>query len=153
MSSGRKRARDHLKPLTEDSCLGVPDDLWNDLNLEFSFTVDASSTHRNAKCARHWTLEEDGLSQSWTGETVWCHPLFDRNIYDWVQKGCCAKNCLSVFLLPASTDTKWFSLVWDHVRHKPRPGCEVRFLPRRLKYKPAGNCAAFASCVVVIKNR
>jgi phage N-6-adenine-methyltransferase len=151
MSKGKRKARDHLKVLKETSYLGVPDDLFDKLNSEFSFTVDASSSHSNAKCVKHWTREENGLSQCWQGEVVWCNPLFDRDIKLWVKKGVESSNCTVVYLLPVSTDTAWFAMVWDHQQHRPLPGCEVRFLPRRLKYKPAKRCAAFASCIVVVR--
>jgi len=153
MNIGKRKARDHAKELTEDSCLGVPDDLWRDLTTEFPFTVDACSTHVNAKLPRHWTREENGLEQCWDNEIIWCHPLFDRSILKWIEKGTEAKNSIIVYLLPASTDTRWFARVWDHETHRARPGCEVRFLPKRLHYKPASRCAAFASCIVVIRNQ
>lgn len=153
MSSFRASARDHLKPLNEDSCLGVSDDLWEALNAEFRFTVDACSSDSNAKLPRHWTAKDDGLSQKWNGERVWCHPLFDRNIVRWIEKGARSRRCTAVYLLPASTDTRWFSIVWNHKKHRPRRGWEVRFLPKRLKYKPAKRCAAFASCIVIKRRR
>lgn len=152
MPKGRAIARTWTKKLTEESALGVPDELWDDLSAEFPFTVDACATAANAKLPRFWTKADDGLKQSWEGEVVWCHPLFDRDIILWIQKAVRAKNCTTVFLLPASTDTRWFSLIWDHYMHKARPGVEIRFLNKRLKYKPAQKCAAFASVVIIVKN-
>ena len=43
----------------------TPNELFLELNKEFSFTLDAASSHENAKCERHYTEKEDGLSQNW----------------------------------------------------------------------------------------
>lgn len=131
--------------------LGTPDDLFAALHAEFRFTVDAASSHENALLPRHWTLAEDGLAQDWRGEVVYCNPMYDRNIKLWIRKALETPDCTAVFLLPVSTDTEWFALAWDHERHRPRPRCEVRFLRRRLKFKPASKPAAFGSVLVVVR--
>ena len=64
----------------------TPQDLFDRLNEEFHFTVDAASTHENAKCEKHWTEKEDGLKQDWSGETVWVHPPYGRNVPMWTRK-------------------------------------------------------------------
>lgn len=45
----------------------TPQDLFNKLDEEFKFTLDPCSTDENAKCKKHYTIKEDGLSQSWGG--------------------------------------------------------------------------------------
>ena len=45
----------------------TPQAFFDELNKEFGFTLDPCSTHDNAKCAKHYTREEDGLSKSWGG--------------------------------------------------------------------------------------
>ena len=151
-SEGRIAARDNKRKLTEDSCLGVPDWLWEELNNEFHFTVDVCSSDLNHKCDRYYTKETNGLAQDWRGEVVWCHPLFDRQIVQWVEKALRSINTTTVFLLPVSTDTRWFSLIWDHTTHRPRDeNISIRFMPKRLRYKPAESYAAFSSLVIVIK--
>jgi DNA N-6-adenine-methyltransferase (Dam) len=152
-ANGLKRARDWQKPLTEESYLGVPDDLWANLDDEFNFTVDAASSDANYRVERHWTLADDGLSQSWENEVVWVNPLFDRQSHLWVVKALRTDNCVAVYLLPASTSSQAFKFVWDHSAQPqgPRPGCEIRFCPHRLRYKGAKNPAAFDSMVVVIR--
>lgn len=136
----------------EGRFLGVPDDLWESLNKEFHFTVDACASKVNAKCVRFWTKTDDGLTKDWDEEVLWCNPLFDRDIIKWIRKGLKAKNAIVVYLLPASTDSNWFSLIWDHERHQAKENVQVRFLKKRLKYKPAINKAHFASVVIVIRN-
>ena len=45
----------------------TPQAFFNKLNEEFQFDLDPCSTHENAKCEKHYTIEEDGLSQDWGG--------------------------------------------------------------------------------------
>ena len=64
----------------------TPIDLFNTLDREFHFTLDAASTHENAKCKKHYTIAENGLKQSWAGETVWLNPPYGRGIGQWMKK-------------------------------------------------------------------
>ena len=56
----------------------TPQDLFDGLNEEFHFDLDPCSTHENAKCERHYTIDddglstqdEDGLSRSWGVQSV-----------------------------------------------------------------------------------
>ena len=45
----------------------TPQSFFDMLNREFSFTLDPCSTHENAKCLKHYTKDDDGLSQNWGG--------------------------------------------------------------------------------------
>lgn len=45
----------------------TPQELFNELDKEFNFTLDPCSTHENAKCKLHYTKKEDGLKKSWGG--------------------------------------------------------------------------------------
>ena len=85
----------------------TPQDLFDKLNEEFHFTLDPCSTDENAKCDKHYTIKDDGLSKSWDGERVFCNPPYGREIGKWVRKAAESK-ALTVMLLPARTDTKWF---------------------------------------------
>ena len=64
----------------------TPQRLFDDLNKEFNFTLDPCATTENAKCERFFTKAQDGLSQSWKGERVFCNPPYGRNIVKWVSK-------------------------------------------------------------------
>ncbi len=48
---------------SESNEWGTPKELFDELDTEFHFTLDPCSTHENAKCKKHYTVEEDGLSQ------------------------------------------------------------------------------------------
>lgn len=43
----------------------TPDDLFDALNREFNFVLDAAATDENAKCKRYYTPETDGLHSTW----------------------------------------------------------------------------------------
>lgn len=71
------------------------------------FTVDVCAEVWSAKCPKYYTIDDDGLSQDWEGERVWCNPPYE-NIRPWLEKGLHSRAKLAVFLLPSSTDVKWF---------------------------------------------
>ena len=45
----------------------TPREFFNKLDEEFHFNLDPCSTHENAKCEKHYTIADDGLSQDWGG--------------------------------------------------------------------------------------
>lgn len=130
---------------SETDLWSTPQEFFDKLNEEFNFTLDPCSTHENAKCRLHFTIEEDGLKQDWGGETVYCNPPYGREISKWVKK--CyeegqRKHTKVVMLLPARTDTKWFH---DYIYKKAK----IRFIKGRLKFGDSKNSAPFPSMVVI----
>lgn len=63
----------------------TPQDFFDALNSEFSFTVDVCALPENAKCERYFTPEQDGLQQQWQG-ICWMNPPYGREIGKWVRK-------------------------------------------------------------------
>lgn len=45
----------------------TPIDLFNALNSEFNFNLDAAATANNHKCDKYFTMEDDGLQKNWGG--------------------------------------------------------------------------------------
>lgn len=127
---------------------GTPQALFDELDQEFHFTLDPCSTHENAKCEKHYTAEDNGLSQDWTGEVVFCNPPYGREIPKWVEKAA-ASHATTVMLIPARTDTRYFH---DWIYGK----AEIRFLRGRVRFekKPGvpGDAAPFPSMIVVFRN-
>lgn len=124
----------------------TPQHVFDELNKEFDFTLDPCSTHENAKCEYHFTKEEDGLSQNWGGQRVFCNPPYGKELIKWVKK-ChdeAIKGAFVVMLIPARTDTKWFH---EYIYHKAK----IRFIRGRLKFGNAKNSAPFPSMIVVFK--
>ena len=109
----------------------TPRDFFDALDAEFGFTLDPCSSDANAKCARHWTRADDGLSKDWSGERVFMNPPYGREIGRWVEKAATSGAEIVVGLLPARTDTAWFH---DWVYGK----AELRFLRGRLKFAQGG---------------
>ena len=64
----------------------TPQALFDKLNAEFQFTLDPCATDENAKCAKYYTIKQDGLKQDWTGETVYCNPPYGREMPAWIKK-------------------------------------------------------------------
>lgn len=121
----------------------TPQRLFEQLDRTYSFTLDACATAENAKCAKYYTPEEDGLAQPWEGR-VWCNPPYGREIGKWVKKAweSARSGATVVMLLPARTDTKWF--------HRYLYGkAELRFLEGRIKFSGSRNSAPFPSMVAV----
>lgn len=109
----------------------TPQEFYDQLNDEFHFTLDPCADESNHKCDKYYTKEQDGLSQDWSGERVFCNPPYGRAIGDWVKK-CAECACdIAVMLIPARTDTRWFH---QYIYGKT----EVRFIKGRLKFGGGG---------------
>ena len=65
----------------------TPKYLFNYFNDHFNFTLDPCATKENALCEKYFTIEENGLNQSWENETVFMNPPYGRYITEkWVKK-------------------------------------------------------------------
>ena len=125
----------------------TPRDLFDELNAEFHFDLDAASTDENALCERHYTKDDDGLSQPWEG-SVWCNPPYGRQVGEWVRKAAESnRGGVTVMLLPARTETRWW------VDWVVGYATEIRFVKGRLKFGDSGNSAPFPSAVVIYDRR
>ena len=102
----------------------TPKVIWESLSNEFNFTVDACASDKNHLVPKYWTKENSALDNNWNGEVIYCHPMYDSKIPKFIKKAIDSK-CLSVFLLPASTNAIYF-----HKYLYKKPNVEIRFLPR-----------------------
>jgi len=125
----------------------TPRDFYAQLDQEFGFSLDVCALPENAKCARYYTPEDDGLSQSWNG-VCWMNPPYGREIGGWVEKAFSSalNGATVVCLLPARTDTRWWHS-WVMLAD------EIRFIRGRLKFGESRNSAPFPSAVVVFRPR
>lgn len=64
----------------------TPQAFFDELDKEFHFTLDPCATVENAKCEKFYMKEDDGLSKSWAGETVFMNPPYGREISKWIKK-------------------------------------------------------------------
>lgn len=109
----------------------TPQDLFDELDAEFHFELDTCATSENAKCARFYTAQDDGLARPWDANVCWCNPPYGRSVSAWVAKAAQSANegRTIVMLLPARTDTKWF-----HEYIYGRKDVEIRFLKGRVRF-------------------
>lgn len=121
----------------------TPQDLFERLDSEFYFTLDVCANSENHKLPAYITKEDDGLKVKWGGRN-WMNPPYGREIGKWVKKA--SENPMTVCLLPARTDTKWFH---DYIYKKDN--VEIRFLKGRLKFGDSKNSAPFPSMVVIFR--
>lgn len=133
----------------------TPDALFKPLDKEFHFTLDPCSNHENAKCKKHYTIEEDGLYQSWTNEIVFMNPPYS-NLMTWVRKAKYESwiyNAIVVCILPCDTSTKWFhDFLWLKELHRSRDGVQLRFPKGRYKFGKYTTSPQFATIIAVLRN-
>lgn len=126
----------------------TPQAFFDELNAEFHFTLDPCATPQNAKCPKYYTKEQDGLSQSWDGERVFCNPPYGREIGKWIEKAsrevCGGGYTVVVMLVPARTDTKYFH---EFIYGK----AEIRFIRGRLHFNDSKMGAPFPSMIVIFR--
>lgn len=130
----------------------TPPEVFTPLDQEFNFTLDPCAEESTAKCKKFFTVSDNGLYQSWEGETVFCNPPYGRHLSKWVAK--CVlegrkKDTTVVMLIPSRTDTAYFH---DYILPN---ASDVRFLRGRIKFLMNGqrkDAAPFGSLVAVFKN-
>lgn len=134
------------KPASKTIEWATPDAVFCQLEREFgTFDLDPCATPGNARAPRFFTLQDNGLMQTWGG-LVYMNPPYGRGIGEWVRKAHAEADygALVVCLLPASTDAWWWH---DHCL----AAAEIRFIRGRLKFKGALHNAPFPSVIVVFR--
>jgi len=122
----------------------TPQKFFDKYDAIFNFTLDVCATKDNAKCAAYYTIEDNGLSQSWAG-VCWMNPPYGREIGVWMKKAyeSSLQGATVVCLVPSRTDTKWW--------HDYAMQGQIEFIKGRLKFGDAKNSAPFPSAIVVFK--
>lgn len=132
----------------------TPLDVFNTINMKYKCTLDVCCNIKNKKCDRYFTIEDDGLKQSWKtsdNEYAFCNPPYGRKIVDWFKKAIeeFKNNNQSVFLVPNRTDTKWFhNYILPNVSY-------IYFATSRIKFLTGNNQiynSTFPSVVLVFSN-
>jgi site-specific DNA-methyltransferase (adenine-specific) len=131
---------------------GTPKKLFDKLNQEFNFTLDASASFDNHKVNNYFDIEKNGLSQNWNG-IVWCNPPYS-NVKEWIKKSYeeSEKGAVVVLLIFSKTDTKY----WHDFVMKAD---EIRFVKGRIPFeknkdvfiKNKSGTAPAPSCIIVFK--
>lgn len=128
----------------------TPQYLFKWLDDQYHFTLDPCCTHETAKCVKHFTLNDSGLTKSWGEETVFMNPPYGREIGIWIKKAYEASlaGATVVCLIPARTDTKWW---YDYCLEADN----ICFLTGRVKFIENGistkDSAPFPSAIVTFQ--
>jgi phage N-6-adenine-methyltransferase len=138
----------------------TPSALFQELDAEFGFALDAAARPENTKC-RTWFgpggAVADALAVRWTdylsgsSRAVFLNPPYSR-CRDFITTAAASaqQGLLVVALVPARTDTRWWhDHIWDHRHHDWRPDVRVRFLKGRLRFGTEQNSAPFPSAIVM----
>jgi phage N-6-adenine-methyltransferase len=125
----------------------TPQAFFDELNMEFGFTLDVCADDWNHKCNRYFTKQDDGLAQVWSG-VCWMNPPYGREIGAWMSKAVEAwrGGATVVCLVPARTDTAWW--------HDFAMLGEITFIRGRLKFvnrEGTGDAAPFPSALIVYR--
>lgn len=143
---GEGKERHKLSALfsSDKSDWETPQFLFDALNHEFHFTLDAAASMENRKVDKFFSVHQDAFRLQWKG-VVFCNPPYSNGIGRWLAKAkqSAVEGATVVVLVPARTDTQaWF----DHARFG-----EVRFLKGRLRFVGAPTSAPFPSALIIYR--
>lgn len=115
--------------------------LFEELNKEFNFDIDLCATAENSKCDSYC---ENYLIQNIKGcRSAFMNPPYS-NPKPFIEKAWeDSKHCKIVCLVKCDPSTRWWSTFWLYSsifgyldNNGPKPGCTVRFFPKRIKFIP-----------------
>lgn len=140
---------------SKNMCWGTPQWLYDLLDNEFNFVLDAAADYGTNKCEMFFTPKDDAIKKSWdVGGSVYCNPPYGRQLQRFVKKAweeSTKTNYPIVLLIPARTDTRWFH---DYIIGK----AEIRFIKGRLRFlneegEEAKENAPFPSMIVIYNGK
>jgi len=129
----------------------TPACVFDPLNEEFRFTLDAAAAHHNAKCPNYCTLEgtfegtiggrlasDNGLEFPWECERVWLNPPFS-SLAPWVEKAWRDAAEVVCMLLPNNRQEQpfWQDMI-EPFRDRPGSILTTRFLRKRRPFLHMG---------------
>jgi len=124
----------------------TPEWLFEQLEDEFRFTLDAAASAANAKCINYFTKEDDALRHSWAGHTVWLNGPWDPDTLErFVEKAYDESrgDTTVVLLLPYWKGYSWFN---DYcVKHG-----QIRHIAGKVYFRGANGRTLGHDCVVVV---
>ncbi len=114
-----KALSDKSKPVSERDSWSTPQWLFNALDMEFNFALDAAASHSNSKVQEAYiTKGENSLGIEWNNRlspfaksrAVWVNPPYS-NIKPWAEKAAeqaNKHNLTVVMLVPNTPEAGWF---------------------------------------------
>ena len=132
----------------------TPPDLFEVLDREFNFDLDAAASDTNTLCSNWISAEEDALRREWFGKRIFCNPPYGQTVSKWLEKGRREAERHEVhgvvMLVAARPATNyWWDHIWGHA-------IQVRWLLGRIKFRLDGvpqQTAPFESAIVIYGKR
>ena len=130
----------------------IHDELFEDWNKVFNFTLDFCATFSNTKCKKYYIKQQDALKQYPKGEVIWCNPPYSaKDKPRFIQKCLELSNDnIVVMLIPVATSTKQFHKIII-------PYTWIHFLEGRPKFKGINNKGKYVDnqtgtrdCMIII---
>ena len=149
MDELNNKRSEHIRTVmgsSNDMTWETPQRWFDYLNLEFGFTLDPCCEHKTAKCKKHYTPNEDGLSKSWRDERVFMNPPYGKEIYPWMRKAYSESKengALVVCFVPARVDTER----WHQFAAK---ASDIRFPKGRVKNEN-GQAWPFPVAIIIFR--
>ena len=139
------------KIVTEKDRCETPNWLFDLLDREFNFLLDAAASITNHKVPTYYTVADSALDKRWEKRTYLNPPYSVGNIDKFMAKALeeSQKGAVVVCLVPCATDTRW----WHLYAMKAQ---EIRFIKGRVRFvgydedgNQIKNSPTFSSCVVI----
>ena len=113
-------------PSDQTECYETPRKVFDPLNAEFCFDLDAAASEENALCPVYLTEEDDALAmKEWPGTRCFLNPPYGKKLKLFVRKAfeqAFLFHKLVVLYIPAHTSEAWFhTFCYEH------DGIQIRF--------------------------
>ena len=125
----------------------TPPEVFNPLNQEFTFDLDAAANYENSLCLRF--LNDALVLSEWPGERIFCNPPYGQMVERFIRRAADEADLgkIVVCLIPVRTRAAWWH---DCVLAR---ASEIRFVRKRVRFlNSAGErklTPTFDSCIVV----
>lgn len=89
----------------------TPLDFYDWIDGQLHFTIDVCANEANRKHPRYFSEADNGLAQSWAGETFWCNPPYGKQAPHWLRKARDSSmefRAMGALLLPARPGAEWW---------------------------------------------
>jgi phage N-6-adenine-methyltransferase len=128
----------------------TPKELFDTVDAEFHFTLDAAASENNKKVKKFISAEQDAMTLSWGKNVCWLNPPYGKGhkLSAWVKKAYqeSLTGATTVMLIPARTNTNWFH---DYcLKHG-----EVRFVRGRPKFGGADHGLPQPLCFIIFRGK
>lgn len=134
----------------------TPDYLYERLDQEFNFGLDAAANEENSKCGRYYISEErDAFKVDWVSDhahktSVFCNPPYSTSaggLINWVERGYQQSQRFIrdvVMIVPGDTSTKYRKFAMEYAS-------EIRDLSHRVKFVGAPGTPPWPTAIFIFR--